>query len=155
MSNDEKVGYRKPPERSRFKRGKSGNPNGRPKGTKHLKTDLAEELAEQIVVREGEHPMRISKQRAIVKRLVAETVKGDPRMASTLTKMMDRQLDPGDETAPSEEPLNADERDVLRVLRERLARADAMAVEVPAVDLVSTQETTDGEKDPGTDGGGS
>ncbi len=40
------VGYRKPPKHTRFKPGQSGNPRGRPKGTKNLKTDLIEELGE-------------------------------------------------------------------------------------------------------------
>ncbi len=33
------VGYCKPPKRTRFQPGQSGNPRGRPKGTKNLKTD--------------------------------------------------------------------------------------------------------------------
>ena len=46
MADDEKVGYRRPPKKSRFKPGQSGNPKGRPKGTKNLKRDLIEELQE-------------------------------------------------------------------------------------------------------------
>ena len=152
MPNDEKVGYRKPPEHSRFKKGRSGNPSGRPKGAKHLKTDLIEELAEQVVVREGEHPMKITKQRAIVKRLIAETVKGDPRMAATLTKMMYLLLDLRYETVPLEEPLNVDERDVLRVLRERLpGRAGSSTPEVP-MDVAENSKDTPDVENPGTDG---
>jgi Family of unknown function (DUF5681) len=35
MSDDQEydVGYKKPPEHTRFSKGKSGNPNGRPKNT--------------------------------------------------------------------------------------------------------------------------
>jgi hypothetical protein len=47
------VGYGKPPKHTQFKLGESGNPQGRSKGTKNLKTDLAEELCEKIVVHEG------------------------------------------------------------------------------------------------------
>ena len=43
MSDDYEVGYKKPPIHTRFKPGVSGNPKGRPKGTKNLATDLAEE----------------------------------------------------------------------------------------------------------------
>ena len=42
------VGYRKPPMHTRFKPGQFGNPRGRPKGTKNLKTDLQEELGEKM-----------------------------------------------------------------------------------------------------------
>ena len=44
LSSDYEVGYGKPPEHTRFQPGRSGNPRGRPKGTKNLKTDLVEEL---------------------------------------------------------------------------------------------------------------
>jgi hypothetical protein len=42
-SGDYQVGYGKPPKHTQFKPGKSGNPQGRPKGTKNLKTDLIAE----------------------------------------------------------------------------------------------------------------
>ena len=44
-SERSEVGYRKPPKATQFKQGQSGNPHGRPKGTKNLKTDLIEELS--------------------------------------------------------------------------------------------------------------
>ena len=83
--SDYEVGYGKPPRRTRFKPGRSGNPRGRPKGTKNLKTDLSEELAEKILVREGETSRSVSKQRALVKTLMSKSLKGEPRSASLLT----------------------------------------------------------------------
>src|ERR1700730_13882463 len=69
-SEDDGVGYGKPPARTRFRKGQSGNPKGRRNGAKNLKTDLTEELQESVMVREGERSTKISKQRAIVKTLV-------------------------------------------------------------------------------------
>ena len=37
---------KKPPVRSQFKKGQSGNPTGRPKGTRNFKTDLKDALAQ-------------------------------------------------------------------------------------------------------------
>src|SRR5260221_10150889 len=83
MSSDQtEVGYGRPPRHSRFNKGQSGIPKGRAKGTNNLKTDLTEELEEMILVREGTQTIKISKQRAILKTLIARTLKGDGRAAS-------------------------------------------------------------------------
>ena len=68
------VGYGRPPQHTRFKPGQSGNPKGRPKGTINLKTDLMEELSERISVSEGGKPKKLSKQRALLKSLVAKAI---------------------------------------------------------------------------------
>jgi Family of unknown function (DUF5681) len=127
-TNDIKVGYGRPPRHSRFKKGQSGNPKGRLKSTKNLKTDLNEELQEMIVVREGTRTIKISKQRAIVKTMIAKTLKGDGRAATTLTNMMLRVLDLANQTAVSEEPLDSDERALLAALEENVRRKGAAAV---------------------------
>jgi hypothetical protein len=82
--SDYKVGYKKPPKKTQYKAGDRGNPHGRPKGTKNLKTDLAEELAETITVRENGRTQKMSKQRALVKGVVARAMSGDHRAATNV-----------------------------------------------------------------------
>src|SRR3974390_1673189 len=65
-----KIGYGKPPKASQFKPGRSGNPEGRRKGSLNLVTDLSAELGEKIPVREAGRPRRVSKQRALIKPLL-------------------------------------------------------------------------------------
>ena len=78
------VGYKRPPKDRQFHRGQSGNLNGRPKGVRNFKTDLREELSESISIREGGRDISISKQRALIKRLVASAIDGDARSIATL-----------------------------------------------------------------------
>lgn len=88
MAGNYEIGYGKPPTATRFKKGQSGNPKGRATGTRNLKTDLTEELAERIVIRENDQPRKVSKQRALVKTLTAKAVKGDTRAANLLLNLL-------------------------------------------------------------------
>ncbi len=117
----DEVGYRKPPQSSRFKKGKSGNPKGRPSGTKNLKTDLAEELRERIMVREGNSAKRVTKQRAMVKTLMSKALRGDSRSTTILFNMMTRLL-ALDEVPDASVPLNEDESAVLALFEEKVLR---------------------------------
>ena len=87
-----KIGYGKPPKSSQFKRGKSGNPEGRPKGSLKLATDLAAELNEQITVREDGRARRVSKQRALIKSLMAKALQGDIRANAAILALYARVL---------------------------------------------------------------
>lgn len=82
-----KVGYGNPPKHGQFQKGQSGNPKGRPAGSKNLKTELEEELLEKIVITESGTPKNVSKQRAMIKALMAKAVQGDTRAANTLLNM--------------------------------------------------------------------
>ena len=112
MPSDYKVGYRKPPRHRQFKKGQTGNPKGRPKGAKNIKTELAEELQEKIVVREDGKRIVVSKQRAIIKSLEAKALKGDTRAANALLNLAYKYLSP-DESQPEERVLPPEDKAIL------------------------------------------
>ena len=45
-------GYKNAPDHTKFKKGQSGNPGGRPKGAKGIKTLLAKELKASITIQQ-------------------------------------------------------------------------------------------------------
>lgn len=78
-----KVGYKQPPRHTRFQRGRSGNPKGRPKRSKNFSTVLDKELREKVLITENGKRKRITKAEAIAKQTVNRAANGDPK-ATTL-----------------------------------------------------------------------
>ncbi len=81
---DYEVGYGKPPRSTRFKKGRSGNPKGRPRGSKNSATLLNEALDEPVVVTENGRRKTITKKQAIVKQIVNKAAGGDHRAIQLL-----------------------------------------------------------------------
>src|SRR5438445_6441246 len=105
MAKPAGVGYRSPPKATRWKPGQSGNPKGRPKGSLNLATDLSAELGEEITVREGGRQHRISKQRALIKSLMAKALQGDVRATTAVLALYARVISepPEDESGSVED----------------------------------------------------
>jgi hypothetical protein len=83
-SPDHQVGYRCPPKEHQFQPGQSGNPSGRPKGSRSLKTELLEELREVVSVADVQGTVEVSKARAVVKTLIRLAIAGDSRAIATV-----------------------------------------------------------------------
>ena len=87
VGNDYKIGYRKPPKGTRFKQGTSGNPNGRPKGSRNFKTDVKETLESPVHFQANGQTKTIPTRRAALERLRVKALKGDARSLDRLLEL--------------------------------------------------------------------
>jgi hypothetical protein len=76
---DYEIGYGKPPKQHRFKKGQSGNPKGRPKRSKNIGSIISEIADETVEANLKGKRRKISLREAIIRRLMADAMKGDLR----------------------------------------------------------------------------
>ncbi|UWU90609.1 DUF5681 domain-containing protein [Bradyrhizobium sp. CB1015] len=88
------VGYGNPPKHSQFKPGQSGNPKGRPKGSRNFKTDLRETLQSPVNVTQHGREKRITTQRATLEMLRAKALRGDQRALEQLIRLLEKYDEP-------------------------------------------------------------
>lgn len=81
------VGYGSPPKATRFKKGVSGNPRGRPKGSLNVATVLTKTLREKVAIHENGRRKMVTKLEAALKQLVNKAAAGDLRALRHLTAL--------------------------------------------------------------------
>jgi hypothetical protein len=111
--------YRKPPLHTRFKKGQSGNPRGRPK--KDLPGLLVAALNEPVFVTTNGRRRKITKREAIVTQMVNESAGANLRATKMLIDMM-KDIEKKTSAEPPPEPHRfapADE-EVIKGVRERI-----------------------------------
>ena len=82
------IGYGRPPRHTRFKKGQSGNPKGRPNGSKNAATLLKEALHEEVVVSENGRRRKVTKLEAAMKQLANRAAAGDHRSLQLLLQQL-------------------------------------------------------------------
>ena len=82
------VGYGKPPLHTRFQKGRSGNPKGRPRGKKNMSTLLSTALDASIIVVENGRRKKITKREAIVTQLVNKSASADLKATQIVLAML-------------------------------------------------------------------
>jgi hypothetical protein len=86
MAKDYEVGYRKPPKNTRFRKGRSGNPKGRPKGHKNISTIMKDLMDRTVTIKQNGQERRVPFNEAFVHRLAGRSLDGSPRDMIALMK---------------------------------------------------------------------
>ena len=82
-----KGGYGRPPIDNRFKPGRSGNPSGRPKGTRSLRSDFNKVLKKRVPIREGDTLRYARRQEVMLLKQRAKALQGHTKSAGQLLAM--------------------------------------------------------------------
>jgi len=119
---DYEVGYRNPPHHTQFKKGQSGNPRGRPCGSKNLKTLVNEVLNELVTITENSRRRKITKREAIVREVVNCSARPDLRAVKIVFDLL-RDIEGQTEPASAETyAFTAADEEVIEQLKARLLR---------------------------------
>jgi hypothetical protein len=121
------VGRGKPPRHSQFQKGQSGNPRGRPRGTKSFKEILAKVAYQPMSITIKGKRKHVPALEAILMQAVSRAATSDWRFLSLLLKHLS---DVEGSSQVSADPSSEDKRLSLEAIRALIDEADA-AAELP------------------------
>jgi hypothetical protein len=150
------VGYGKPPRHTGFQKGRSGNPKGRPKGSKNFATLLTEALDEKVQVTEDGKRRRVTKRELVIKQLVNKSASADLRAIKQLTDIVqgvERRSEAASASPPPPAFTAADE-EVIAELKKRIERdiRAKIAAENAQATVVTPAGSGDGLRGPAAPG---
>lgn len=83
MTDETGPGYKNPPKATQFRPGTSGNPGGRPRGSRSILVELQEELLQEVTVGD----VTLTKQALVARSLVNAAIKGNLRAIECVLRL--------------------------------------------------------------------
>jgi hypothetical protein len=123
-SAGQKVGRGNPPQHTQFRRGTSGHPEGRPKGSKNLRTLIMEAARDQVSATVGGKTRKISKIQATTMQLATKAASGDHAAMGKFLDWVDEIETRAAAVKPLQFPLGGPDIEVLRAAYERMRQCE-------------------------------
>jgi ElaB/YqjD/DUF883 family membrane-anchored ribosome-binding protein len=82
------TGYKHPPAKTRFQKGRSGNPRGRPKESRNLVTVLSEALNQSVTLKQDGKSRQVTKGDALIDVLLNMASKGERRAVDAVINLI-------------------------------------------------------------------
>jgi len=122
------VGYGKPPVKTRFRKGQSGNPKGRLKGSRNFATVFIAAMSQPVTITEHGRRKRITKLDAAVTQLANDAARGDKKSIQLAFALL-QALEPRIEAQRLPKDIAPADEAVLTELKVRLLRMSKGAAE--------------------------
>jgi hypothetical protein len=126
-SADYAVGYGRPPTATQFASGKSGNPRGRPKGSRTVGAILQDILRQKIAVTENGKTRRLAALEVMLRRLVNDAMRSDAKAMKLLLALVERYAETTEAKVQLGELLAEDQTILAQYLLEPKAPAEELA----------------------------
>jgi hypothetical protein len=123
-STEQKIGRGNPPKHTQFRKGTTGNPKGRPKGSKNLSTYLMEAARDHVTATVGGRTRKISKIQATAMQLATKAAGGDQAAIGKFLDWMDEIESRAAAAKPAQFPLSTPDVEVIRAIYERMKQCD-------------------------------
>ena len=120
---EEAVGYGHPPKATQFKKGTSGNPRGRPKGSRSIGVVLQEVLGQRIAVTENGKTRRLPALEVMLRRLANDAMRSEPVALKLMLSLFDRYGESPEATIKLDKILEEDKAILANFLKEPTGRA--------------------------------
>jgi len=117
---DNTVGHGRPPKHTRFSKGRSGNPKGRPKGSKNLSTVIMDAARDKVTANIGGKQRQISKLQATAMQLATKAAGGDQGSIARFLDWVDEIEVRSTASRPVQFPFSQEDLQVLRLTYERM-----------------------------------
>jgi len=139
------VGFGRPPTSSQFQSGKSGNPNGRPKGTRNVSSLARDALDRRINVKVRGIWRKMSVRKAAYLRLGERAVAGDAKALDFLLLLENEERRPGSDNGQTQ-PLSANDFKLLQAFFDRRRTNGSPPAQPPNARQQQRRETEEDKK---------